>query len=233
MQYDTISEVYDRFNDGFDYEKYLNTGFRRFHPRETGLVLDCGCGTGVLMEILTQRGYDCTGVDASERMLEGARERFEKNGKRAHLVCQDLERIDMYGAYDIVFCTLDTVNHILSLRGLKAFFKRLYNFTEPGGSFIFDFKTRDAFELSTLPNISEKDGDMLIVRGQFDGQTAWYDLPAFIRSENGYAKFEDAVEERYYTEETVKEALKEAGFVYGGKIKRKERVIFCARKKEK
>ena len=56
MQYDTISEVYDRFNDGFDYEKYLNTVFRRFHPRETGLVLDCGCGTGVLMEILTQRG---------------------------------------------------------------------------------------------------------------------------------------------------------------------------------
>ena len=80
MQYDTISEVYDRFNDGFDYEKYLNTVFRRFHPRETGLVLDCGCGTGVLMEILTQRGYDCTGVDVSERMLEGARERFEKNG---------------------------------------------------------------------------------------------------------------------------------------------------------
>ena len=51
MQYDTISEVYDRFNDGFDYEKYLNTVFRRFHPRETGLVIDCGCGTGVLMEI--------------------------------------------------------------------------------------------------------------------------------------------------------------------------------------
>ena len=131
MQYDNISEVYDKFNDDFDYEKYLNAVFRRFALRKEGLVLDCGCGTGVLMEKLTDLGYDCTGVDASENMLENARERFEKAGKQAHLVCQELEDIDMYGAYDIVFCTLDTVNHILSLRGLRTFFKSLFNFTEP------------------------------------------------------------------------------------------------------
>ena len=78
MQYDNISEVYDKFNDDFDYEKYLNAVFRRFALRKEGLVLDCGCGTGVLMEKLTDLGYDCTGVDASENMLENARERFEK-----------------------------------------------------------------------------------------------------------------------------------------------------------
>ena len=164
MQYDNISEVYDKFNDDFDYEKYLNAVFRRFALRKEGLVLDCGCGTGVLMEKLTDLGYDCTGVDASENMLENARERFEKAGKQAHLVCQELEDIDMYGAYDIVFCTLDTVNHILSLRGLRTFFKSLFNFTEPGGSFVFDFKTKTAFENSTMPNVCEKNSDMLIVR---------------------------------------------------------------------
>lgn len=232
MQYDNISEVYDKFNDSFDYEKYLNAVFRRFPLRKEGLVLDCGCGTGVLMEMLTARGYDCTGVDSSEKMLESARERFEKIGKQAHLVCQELEEIDMYGAYDIVFCTLDTVNHILSLRDLRAFFKRLFNFTEPGGSFVFDFKTKEAFEASTAPNISEKGDDMLIVRGQFDGVRAWYDLTAFEKTDGGYERFEDSVEERFYAEEAVKDALKEAGFVYGGSIKRKERIIFCGRKRE-
>lgn len=232
MQYDGICEVYDKFNDAFDYEKYLNAVFRRFSPRKEGLVLDCGCGTGILMEKLTALGYDCTGVDASEKMLESARERFEKTGKQAHLVCQELEEIDMYGAYDIVFCTLDTVNHILSLRGLKAFFGRVFNFTEPGGSFIFDFKTKEAFERSTLPNISEKDGDMLIVRGQFDGERAWYDLTAFEKKGNVYDRFDDSVEERFYTEETIKEILKAAGFIYAGRIRRKERMVFCARKRE-
>ncbi len=232
MQYDGICEVYDKFNDDFDYEKYLNAVFRRFSPRKEGLVLDCGCGTGILMEKLTALGYDCTGVDASEKMLESARERFEKAGKQAHLVCQELEEIDMYGAYDIVFCTLDTINHILSLRGLKAFFGRVFNFTEPGGSFIFDFKTKEAFERSTLPNISEKDGDMLIVRGQFDGTHAWYDLTAFEKKGNVYDRFDDSVEERFYTEETIKEILKAAGFIYAGRIRRKERMVFCARKRE-
>ena len=232
MQYDNISEVYDKFNDDFDYEKYLNAVFRRFALRKEGLVLDCGCGTGVLMEKLTDLGYDCTGVDASENMLESARERFEKAGKQAHLVCQELEDIDMYGAYDIVFCTLDTVNHILSLRGLRTFFKSLFNFTEPGGSFVFDIKTKAAFETSTMPNVCEKNSDMLIVRGQFDGTHAWYDLTAFEQTENGYERFDDSVEERFYTEETIKETLKAAGFTYAGSIKRKERIIYCARKRE-
>lgn len=37
MQYDNISEVYDKFNDDFDYEKYLNAVFRRFALRKEGL----------------------------------------------------------------------------------------------------------------------------------------------------------------------------------------------------
>ena len=43
---------------------------------------------------------------------------------------------------------------------------------------------------------------------------------------------DDSVEERFYTEETIKETLKAAGFAYADSIKRKERVIYCARKRE-
>ena len=73
---------------------------------------------------------------------------------------------------------------------------------------------------------------MLIVRGQFDGTHAWYDLTAFEQTENGYERFDDSVEERFYTEETIKETLKAAGFAYADRIKRKERIIYCARKRE-
>ena len=83
-----------------------------------------------------------------------------------------------------------------------------------------------------MPNVCEKDGDMLIVRGQFDGTHAWYDLTAFEQTENGYERFDDSVEERFYTEETIKETLKAAGFAYADSIKRKERIIYCARKRE-
>ena len=64
----SFTEVYDKFNDDFDYEKYLNAVFRRFALRKEGLVLDCGCGTGVLMEKLTDLGYD-TPRSASSRIF--------------------------------------------------------------------------------------------------------------------------------------------------------------------
>lgn len=233
MQYDNLSDVYDLFNDDFDYSAYLENVFKKFPLAKEGLVLDCGCGTGVLMEILEGRGYECTGIDASENMLFKAEERLSKNGKEAHLICQELEEIDMYGAYHIVFCTLDTVNHILSKRGLQSFFNRLYNFTEPGGHFVFDFKTKCAFESSVSPIISENGDDTLILQGQFDGKYAYYDFTLFEKVKNGlYEKIEDTVEERYYPPEELKDMLLKAGFSFTGRIARKDRIIFCAEKKE-
>jgi 2-polyprenyl-3-methyl-5-hydroxy-6-metoxy-1,4-benzoquinol methylase len=40
-----------------------------------GLVVDLGCGSGVLAERLTRAGYDVLGIDMSEAMLQLARKR--------------------------------------------------------------------------------------------------------------------------------------------------------------
>ena len=142
MQYDNISEVYDKFNDDFDYEKYLNAVFRRFALRKEGLVLDCGCGTGVLMEKLTDLGYDCTGVDASENMLENARERFEKAGKQAHLVCQELEEIDMYGAYERrVLHARHSQPYTVAPR-IENVFQKPFQFYRTGRKFCFRYQDK-------------------------------------------------------------------------------------------
>ena len=69
-EYDAISAVYDAFTDGFDYENYIAKLFEKapFLPKK-GLLLDCGCGTGTVMQIMSKRGYDCTGIDISPEML--------------------------------------------------------------------------------------------------------------------------------------------------------------------
>lgn len=38
-----------------------------------GKVMDLGCGTGALIPTLVNKGYEVTGVDASDNMLEIAR----------------------------------------------------------------------------------------------------------------------------------------------------------------
>lgn len=40
---------------------------------EKGRILDIGCGTGALLNVFAERGYDTTGVDMAERMLKMAR----------------------------------------------------------------------------------------------------------------------------------------------------------------
>ena len=58
--------------DNIPYEEwgaYLK-GLLHENGVDDGLVLELGCGTGTMTEILAEAGYDMIGVDQSEEMLE-------------------------------------------------------------------------------------------------------------------------------------------------------------------
>lgn len=212
MEYDAIAPLYDRFNSGFDYAAYLD----RILPHLTDLpdhplALDCGCGTGSLMAELTRRGFDCTGVDASEEMLFEAQQKLSECGVTPHLICQSLGEIDLYGAYHAVFSSLDTLNHLTDRRELNRFFRRIFCFTEPGGYLIFDLKGKELFR-DTEPRISEEDGDLLVMRKWFDGTYARYLLTAFERDGETYTRAEDEIWERYYDYASVSRTVCACGF---------------------
>ena len=75
--YTSFAEVYDTFMDNIPYEEWadyvqsLLTGYGILD----GLVLELGCGTGSLTELLSQKGYDMIGVDNSGDMLQIAMEK--------------------------------------------------------------------------------------------------------------------------------------------------------------
>lgn len=232
MSYNEFYEIYDYFNDDFDYDDYLNKILNEISLPEKGLVLDCGCGTGSLLKILFDRGYDCTGVDESEGMLARAVTKLENAGFYPHLVCQNLIELDLYGAYNIVFCSLDTINHIIDKRDLKKFFKRLYNFIEPGGYFIFDIKTKKAFEEVNKSYICEKFGNTLLMQGYFNGKYAEYNITVFMRNNELYERKQSTVEERYYKADELKEMLLPYGFLYVKKIKYREKIILIYKREK-
>lgn len=55
-------------------------------PRRGKKLLEIGCGTGIFLELLWRMGFDVTGLDKSQSMLEGARKRL---GDRATLQVGD------------------------------------------------------------------------------------------------------------------------------------------------
>ena len=82
--YTDFARVYDELMDNTPYEMWCNRldqliasyGVSRptrdaegILDSERNLVVDLGCGTGTLTELLYQKGYDCIGVDNSEEML--------------------------------------------------------------------------------------------------------------------------------------------------------------------
>jgi 2-polyprenyl-3-methyl-5-hydroxy-6-metoxy-1,4-benzoquinol methylase len=48
-----------------------------------GLVVDLGCGTGILAEAVSNAGYDVLGVDLSPAMIEMARRRVPEGASAA------------------------------------------------------------------------------------------------------------------------------------------------------
>lgn len=215
MKYDSLASVYDGFTDGFDYKKYLDSVFAHCDALpQSGLALDCGSGTGTLICELSERGFNCTGVDMSPEMLNIAREKIENAGFEPHLVCQELQDLDLYGAYHIAFCSLDTVNHILYKRDLKSFFKKLYNFIEPGGFFVFDVKTSAFFKKTVgMQTFEHEDGSVAMIEGSFSSDMAYYAISVFEARDDGlFEKYESEIEERFYSVDTLKTVLSEAGF---------------------
>ena len=113
--YTGFAEVYDLFMDNVPYEQWAEyiTGLLREYGIEDGLVLDLGCGTGTMTELLAEAGYDMIGIDQSEEMLEEALEKKEASGHDILYLCQDMREFELYGTVRAIVCVCDSMNYIL------------------------------------------------------------------------------------------------------------------------
>ena len=95
--YENFARVYDLFMDNIDYPawcRYL-TGLLEEYQVTDGLVLELGCGTGTMTELLAGEGYDMIGVDNSEEMLEEAMTKDKKAeaGKVHFILIEDVGNV--------------------------------------------------------------------------------------------------------------------------------------------
>ena len=141
--YGDFAFYYDLLTENVDYEKrseYIRD-LLVAHGVDKGILLDLACGTGSLSVLLSQRGYDVIGTDASEDMLTKAQEKKYDLAPDAIFLCQKMEELDLFGTIDAAVCTLDSINHVTDESKVKEIFRRVSLFMEDGGIFIFDVNT--------------------------------------------------------------------------------------------
>ena len=95
--YTNFAQVYDMFMDNVPYEKWCNYIEKIFKQNKVndGVILDLGCGTGKMTNIMAQKGYDMIGVDLSEDMLDIAR---SETCEDILYLMQDMRELELYGS---------------------------------------------------------------------------------------------------------------------------------------
>ena len=219
--YTSFARVYDTFMDNIPYEEwsdYLVGPLNEYGVQE-GLVLDLGCGTGNMTELLTEKGYDMIGVDNAEDMLEIAMEKRRKSGSDILYLLQDMREFELYGTVRAVVSICDSMNYITEDEDLLDVFRLVNNYLDPEGIFIFDF--------NTLYKYSEVLGGRTIAENREECSFIWdnyyyeedgineYELSLFIREEdNLYRKYEETHYQKAYTLEDMVRLIRQSGMEF-------------------
>ena len=216
--YTSFAEVYDRFMDNIPYKDWCEyvTGLLNEYVIRDGLILDLGCGTGSLTELLADRGYDMIGVDNSEDMLQIAMDKREKSGKDILYLMQDMREFELYGTVRAVLSICDCMNYILEYEDMVEVFRLVNNYLDPGGIFIFDLNTIYKYEtLMGESTIAEDREECSFIWDNYydkESKINEYDLSLFIRQEEDlYRKYTENHYQRAYSLEEIKMAINEVG----------------------
>src|SRR5215216_269193 len=106
----------------------------REHGAAGHRALDVACGTGKSLEALLELGYDAVGCDGSPGMAGVAR---DKLAGRAEVFVADMCSLPVYGAFDLVTCLDDAINHLPSPELVIAALRAMGDNLAPGGLLAF------------------------------------------------------------------------------------------------
>ena len=197
MWVDYIEEIFEHF---------------RVRPRR---ILDIATGTGTVALLLAERGYQLTGVDLSEAMLEQARRKAREMGLQAEFAHGDAADLRLSAAsFDAAVCLYDSLNYILDPQQLQQAFAGIAAALVRGGLFIFDLNTIYSFEqeLFTQQSLSPEREVRYRWHSKYDQGQRIARVDMEFWAADG-AHFRETHYQRGHSVEEVSEMLERAGFI--------------------
>lgn len=208
--YNTFAQFYDYLTENVDYKvrsEYISNFFSAF-GKNGGRVLDLACGTGTVTKLLSEKGYDATGIDISEEMLTVAEAKC--NGS-VNLLRGDISNFSLPEKYDFCVCSLDSINHLDGIASVKNCFSCVHNALNDNGIFVFDvntvYKHNSVLDNNTFA-FDEEEFFLCWDNENAGDNTVRILLDFFVLNGSSYDRYSEEFYEKAYELDELKSALK-------------------------
>lgn len=208
--YHRFSKIYDDLMDDSLYPKWLDYVAKYVNPDTS--ILELGCGSGRLAELLIEKGYNYAGLDNSNDMLTLAQERVPQ----ALLIERDMTDLEDLPNYDAIISFNDSVCYLPDEATVEKLFQSVYQQLSAKGVFLFDVHSVDKIDWFMTQSFHSETEEGLLVWDSYPGEhehSVEHDLSMFMLTDSGlYERYNETHYERTYPLERYKAMLKTAGF---------------------
>lgn len=221
--------------------EYLDSlGFQPAH------LLDVACGEGSFAVGMAKVGYEVTGIDQSQQMIELAYKRAKDESVKVKFLVEDMRSLPFKEDFDLVTCFFDSMNYLLTVRDLQEAIRCAFKALRPGGLYIFDMNTIYGLAVDWMRELTyiqnEAEDFIEIHRQEFDYENLMATMQITIFKQRGdlWERIDETHQERGYPIADLQFLLNETGFeiigMYGSLNKRTDiqttspRVWFAAKK---
>jgi len=217
-KYTSFAFAYDEMMQNVDYVRwadYIDRIFALYNYRPKRL-LNIACGTGAIDIILSNKGYDMSGIDLAFEMLMWAKKKADARGINLNLWQQDMRQLTVAKPFDAALCLYDSINYIVTEEDLKLVFDKVYDALVPDGMFIFDVTTeynivkhfhRQTFA-ENYDNFSYIWKNVYLHKDKLCKTV----LTFFLKDGDHYHKYDELHIQKIYSVDQVKDLLNDAGF---------------------
>ena len=184
------------------------------HQQPIRYVVDLGIGTGDLVIALACAGYEVTGVDRSQPMLDEARRKIAAANldRGPTLLCQDIRALRLDRRVDAAVCVYTVANQLTADGDLDRMLCAVRGALVPGGLFLCEVNLPEAYARywSGEETIALPDAVVTREHRRIAGTPVLEALVTIRRSDG--TMVHDRIAQRPYGDDELEAALDAAGF---------------------
>ncbi|MGL1891463.1 MAG: class I SAM-dependent methyltransferase [Spirochaetaceae bacterium] len=158
MFYKSISDVYDFIFPQNKKQLIFIDGIKNISKDE--VILDVGCATGNLSELLGERADNVTGIDLDSSLLSKANDKHNNSHVKYKLI--DMLKIDNHFlkcSFDRVVCFGNTLVHLNNRNDVKVYLQKVFKLLKSDGLLIVQIINYNRVikgNITSLPTIDNK-----------------------------------------------------------------------------